>query len=112
MLFRQTLKQSSSLGVAVFVVLMVAGVVSTAVYNRPAPAIAGLVVGLYFLLAIKVAEQWQRAAVLRLGRYIGLRGPGIFMIIPIIDQVSQYSRASTMKMRQIASGTVEVVGNQ
>jgi regulator of protease activity HflC (stomatin/prohibitin superfamily) len=41
-------------------------------------------------LAIKVAEQWQRAAVLRLGRYIGLRGPGIFLIIPIIDQVSQY----------------------
>src|SRR3984893_15700056 len=90
MLFRQTLKQSSSLGVAVFVILIVAGVVSTAVYNRPAPAIAGLVIGLYFLLAIKVAEQWQRAAVLRLGRYIGLRGPGIFLIIPIIDQVSQY----------------------
>jgi regulator of protease activity HflC (stomatin/prohibitin superfamily) len=90
MLFRQTLKQSSSLGVAVFVVLIVSGVVSTAVYNRPAPAIAGFVIGLYFLLAIKVAEQWQRAAVLRLGRYIGLRGPGIFMIIPIIDQVSQY----------------------
>jgi regulator of protease activity HflC (stomatin/prohibitin superfamily) len=90
MLFRQTLKQSSSLGVAVFVIFIVAGVVSTAVYNRPAPAIAGLLIGLYFLLAIKVAEQWQRAAVLRLGRYIGLRGPGIFMIIPIIDQVSQY----------------------
>jgi len=90
MLFRQTLKQSSSLGVAVFVVLIVGGVVSTAVYNRPAPAISGAVIGLYFLLAIKVAEQWQRAAVLRLGRYIGLRGPGIFMIIPIIDQVSQY----------------------
>jgi hypothetical protein len=62
MLFRQTLKQSSSLGVAVFVILIVAGVVSTAVYNRPAPAIAGFVIGLYFLLAIKVAEQWQRAA--------------------------------------------------
>src|ERR1700693_1403966 len=90
MLFRQTLKQSTSLGVAVFVIFIVAGVVSTAVYNRPAPAIAGFVIGLYFLLAIKVAEQWQRAAVLRLGRYIGLRGPGVFMIIPIIDQVSQY----------------------
>src|SRR6266849_9256037 len=90
MLFRQTLKQSSSLGVAAFVILIVAGVVSTAVYNRPAPAIAGFVIGLYFLLAIKVAEQWQSAAVLRLGRYIGLRGPGILMIIPVIDQVSQY----------------------
>jgi hypothetical protein len=90
MLFRQTLKQSSSLGVAVFVISIGAGLVAAAVYKNPAPAIAGAVIGLYFLLAIKVAEQWQRAAVLRLGRYIGLRGPGIFMIIPIIDQVSQY----------------------
>src|ERR1700736_3956374 len=90
MLFRQTLKQSSSLGAAVFVISIGAGLVAAAVYKNPAPVIAGAVIGLYFLLAIKVAEQWQRAAVLRLGRYIGLRGPGIFMIIPIIDQVSQY----------------------
>jgi regulator of protease activity HflC (stomatin/prohibitin superfamily) len=52
--------------------------------------IAGIAVGLYFLFAIRVAEQWQKAAVLRLGRYIGLRGPGIFMIVPIIDRISQY----------------------
>jgi regulator of protease activity HflC (stomatin/prohibitin superfamily) len=37
-----------------------------------------------------VAEQWQKAAVLRLGRYIGLRGPGMFVIIPVIDSISQY----------------------
>src|SRR5215467_7454563 len=90
MLFQQTLKQSSSLGVAVLVIFTGAGLVCTAAYKHPAPVIAGALTGLYFLLAIKVAEQWQRAAVLRLGRYIGLRGPGIFMIIPIIDQVSQY----------------------
>ena len=90
MLFRQTLKQSSSIGVAAFVISIGAGVVTTAVYKNPVPALLGALIGLYFLLAIKVAEQWQRAAVLRLGRYIGLRGPGIFMIIPIIDQVSQY----------------------
>ncbi|HWY46883.1 MAG TPA: slipin family protein [Bryobacteraceae bacterium] len=90
MLFGQTLKQSSSLGVAVFVILFGAGWVATGLYKNPAPAILGALIGLYFLLAIKVAEQWQRAAVLRLGRYIGLRGPGIFLIIPIIDQVSQY----------------------
>ena len=37
-----------------------------------------------------MAEQWQKAAVLRLGRYIGLRGPGMFFIIPVIDSISQY----------------------
>jgi regulator of protease activity HflC (stomatin/prohibitin superfamily) len=51
---------------------------------------AGLAVGLYFLFAIRVAEQWEKAAVLRLGRYIGLRGPGIFMIVPVIDRISLY----------------------
>jgi len=90
MLFRQTLRQSSSLGVAVFVISIGGGVLAMAMYKNPAPAFIGAVIGLYFLLAIKVAEQWQRAAVLRLGRYIGLRGPGIFLIVPIIDQVSQY----------------------
>jgi regulator of protease activity HflC (stomatin/prohibitin superfamily) len=34
-----------------------------------------------------VAKQWQKAAVLRLGRYTGLRGPGLFFVIPVIDQV-------------------------
>ena len=45
-------------------------------------------VGVYLLFAIKVASQWERAAVLRLGRYRGLCGPGIFHIIPIVDSIS------------------------
>ena len=59
-------------------------------YDRPQPIVAAAALGLYFLFAIKVAEQWQKAAVLRLGRYIGLRGPGMFFIIPVIDSISQY----------------------
>ena len=59
-------------------------------YENPAPIAVAGVIGLYFLFAIKVAEQWQKAAVLRLGRYIGLRGPGMFFIIPVIDSISQY----------------------
>ena len=39
----------------------------------------------YFLFAIKVAQQWEKAVVLRLGKFRGLRGPGLFWIIPIID---------------------------
>ena len=49
-----------------------------------------LLVGLYLAFALKVAAQWQKAAVLRLGRYRGLRGPGLFHIIPIVDSVSQF----------------------
>jgi regulator of protease activity HflC (stomatin/prohibitin superfamily) len=42
-------------------------------------------VGIYVLLAFKVAEQWEKAIVLRLGRFVGLKGPGPFWIIPIVD---------------------------
>src|SRR5689334_14917841 len=82
--------QISALAVASFVVSIVSGAVLTAVLQNPAPIIVLAPVGLFLLFSIKVAEQWQKAAVLRLGRYKGLRGPGMFMIIPIIDEVSQF----------------------
>jgi len=82
--------QVSGVGVAICFVCIAAGTLTGAYYNQPVPVIAAIVIGLYFLFAIKVADQWQKAAVLRLGRYIGLRGPGMFMIIPVIDTVSQY----------------------
>src|SRR5258708_11004169 len=82
--------QISSIGVAVFLIFMAIGMGPTIYYNNPAPLLIAAVMGLYFLFAIKVAEQWQKAAVLRLGRYIGLRGPGMFFIIPVIDSLSQY----------------------
>ena len=44
-------------------------------------------IGLYVLLAFKVAEQWEKAILLRLGRFIGLKGPGPFWIIPIVDTI-------------------------
>jgi regulator of protease activity HflC (stomatin/prohibitin superfamily) len=58
---------------------------------RAAWVIADLVVmnliGLYILLAFKVAEQWEKAIQLRLGRFVGLKGPGPFWIIPIVDTI-------------------------
>jgi regulator of protease activity HflC (stomatin/prohibitin superfamily) len=54
------------------------------------PLLAGLIIGLYLLLSIKVANPWEKVAVLRLGRYAGLRGPGVFHIIPVIDTLGRY----------------------
>jgi hypothetical protein len=45
-------------------------------------------VGLFLSAAIKYTDQWERAVLLRLGRYRGLRGPGYFAVIPILDRVS------------------------
>jgi regulator of protease activity HflC (stomatin/prohibitin superfamily) len=42
----------------------------------------------YFMFAIKVARQWEKAVVLRMGRMLGLKGPGIFMIVPIMDTIT------------------------
>lgn len=44
-----------------------------------------IIVGSYFLFAMKVASQWEKVVVLRLGKFIGLRGPGLFWVTPIID---------------------------
>ncbi len=44
-------------------------------------------IGLYLLFAIKVADQWEKAVVLRFGRFTGLRGPGVFWVIPVIDRI-------------------------
>ncbi|MBZ5578213.1 MAG: slipin family protein [Acidobacteriia bacterium] len=80
---------TSGIGVALFVASVAIGGAITAILRNPAGVMAGALAGLYFIFAIKVADQWEKVAVLRFGRYIGLRGPGIFHIIPIVDQLSR-----------------------
>ena len=41
----------------------------------------------YVLLALKVADQWEKGVVLRFGRFTGLRGPGIVWIVPVVDRI-------------------------
>jgi regulator of protease activity HflC (stomatin/prohibitin superfamily) len=47
----------------------------------------GVLVGFYVLFALRKADQWEKAVVLRNGRYRGLYGPGLFWVVPIIDEV-------------------------
>jgi regulator of protease activity HflC (stomatin/prohibitin superfamily) len=82
--------QISAVGTAVFLISAALGLALTVRFTNPIPVATGIAIGFYFLFAIRVAEQWEKAAVLRFGRYIGLRGPGIFMIVPVIDQISMY----------------------
>jgi regulator of protease activity HflC (stomatin/prohibitin superfamily) len=82
--------QISGIGRSLFVICLAAGAIITATTRHPAGIIAGAVLGVYLLFAIKVVQQWEKVAVLRLGRYVGLRGPGIFHIIPIVETLSAY----------------------
>jgi regulator of protease activity HflC (stomatin/prohibitin superfamily) len=47
-------------------------------------------IGTYILFALKVANQWEKAVVLRLGKFHGLKGPGLFWIIPLVDTASSW----------------------
>ncbi len=93
MIFTRSIRKQipvSGPGAALLVVLLVAGGVTGAVLRNPLPIIAGLLTGMYCLFAVKVINQWEKAALLRLGKYAGLRGPGMFWIIPVIDSLSTY----------------------
>jgi regulator of protease activity HflC (stomatin/prohibitin superfamily) len=46
-----------------------------------------VLIGLYLLFALKIADQWEKSVVLRFGRYRGLFGPGLFWIVPVVDTV-------------------------
>jgi len=86
------IRMSEINGVALllFIVCLLAGIAIAQATHQQAYAITGALVGLYFLFAIKIVRQWERVAVLRLGRYVGLRGPGFCHIVPIVETLSPY----------------------
>jgi regulator of protease activity HflC (stomatin/prohibitin superfamily) len=64
------------------------GAAATASSDSLIPLIVMTIVGVTVMQAPRVARQWERAVVLRLGRFVGLRGPGLFWVIPFIDTIS------------------------
>ncbi len=67
----------------------VGGLIS-AVSDRVLPVIVSIPIGFILAASPKIAQQWERAVVLRLGKYTGLQGPGLFWVIPGIDQVTSW----------------------
>jgi len=66
------------------------GALATLTTLNPVGAIMGVLLGLLLAQSPKIARQWERAVVLRLGKFIGLRGPGLFWIIPFVDSISTW----------------------
>ncbi|HNX55551.1 MAG TPA: slipin family protein [Prolixibacteraceae bacterium] len=52
--------------------------------------IGGVLLSIFISASIHIADQWEKAVVLRMGRFIGLKGPGYFFIIPIVDNIAKY----------------------
>jgi regulator of protease activity HflC (stomatin/prohibitin superfamily) len=84
------ISEINGVALLLFIVSLLTGIGITQKTHHNAYSIAGTLVGLYFLFAIKIVRQWEKVAVLRLGRYVGLRGPGICHIVPIVDTLSPY----------------------
>jgi len=78
------------IGALIFILLLGVGTASSAASKNPLGAIAGSVLGLLLGAAPRIANQWERAVVLRLGKYRGLRGPGLFWIVPFIDTIAAW----------------------
>ena len=87
---RIDITQLNGVAITLFVLCSAVGIAATELSHSQLPAILGVLVGLYFLFAIKIVQQWEKVAVLRLGKYVGLRGPGLFHIIPIVETLSPY----------------------
>src|SRR3989475_5171778 len=70
-----------------FLTPLALGLLAMLFTGNPISIGVGAIVGILAAQSPKIARQWERAVVLRLGRYIGLRGPGLFWIIPFVDTI-------------------------
>jgi hypothetical protein len=83
---------NNGLSIAVFLVLLLISAAVALAVGAAAPPLGALVFIVAFVFsllistAIKVANQWERGLVLRLGRYVGIRGPGLFFVMPILER--------------------------
>jgi regulator of protease activity HflC (stomatin/prohibitin superfamily) len=80
----------STEGRLLFATSLVVGIAIAALTRQPLWMIPAALLGLYLMFAVKVADQWEKAALLRLGRYRGMRGPGLFFVIPMFEKISRY----------------------
>ena len=71
-------------------IITAAGLAAGVFTRNPFYFVGAILVGLILAMSPKVAQQWEKAIVLRLGKYVGTRGPGLFWIVPLIDSVSMY----------------------
>jgi regulator of protease activity HflC (stomatin/prohibitin superfamily) len=69
---------------------LVAGLLATVAAGNAVPLIAGAIVGVIAMQSPKIARQWERAIVLRLGKYHAMRGPGLFFVLPFVDTIASW----------------------
>src|SRR5262249_32321573 len=93
-------------GIALLIAALAVGMIATIAAGNPIPIIVMALVGVILMQSPRIAQQWERAVVLRLGRFIGLRGPGLFWIVPFVDRVSVWVDQRTITTSFAAEQTL------
>jgi regulator of protease activity HflC (stomatin/prohibitin superfamily) len=101
--------RTSRLNVVAVAILLAGAAAGWAVFTATGSLVMGsamVLVGLVLMPAPRIAQQWERAVVLRFGRFVGLRGPGLFWITPFIDRVSTWIDQRTITTSFAAEQTL------
>lgn len=80
----------SSISIALFIIIFAPGLIMGIFLHMPVIIIISFLVATLVSASVKIALQWEKAVVLRLGKFQKLFGPGIFFIVPIVDTVSSW----------------------
>jgi regulator of protease activity HflC (stomatin/prohibitin superfamily) len=100
------LRPPNVIAIAILAVLAGGGIMLTIRDGGPVPAIAGVLLGLAVMQSPKIAQQWERAIVLRLGRFHSMEGPGLFWIVPFVDRVTSWIDQRTITTSFAAEQTL------
>jgi regulator of protease activity HflC (stomatin/prohibitin superfamily) len=98
--------RTNVIAITVLLIAIVIGAIGSVIARNPLPLGVMLIVGGVLMQSPRIAQQWERAVVLRLGRFTGLRGPGLFWIVPFVDRVSSWIDQRTITTSFAAEQTL------
>ena len=94
------------ISVAILIASIAIGAAGTALLANPIPIIVTVLVGIVAMQSPQIAQQWERAVVLRLGRFQVMAGPGLFWVLPFADRVSSWIDQRTITTSFAAEQTL------
>ena len=92
--------------VALLIGCLGVGILGTVATHNALPLVVFAIAGFVLMQSPKVAQQWERAVVLKLGRFDGLHGPGLFWIVPFVERVSSWIDQRTITTSFAAEQTL------
>jgi regulator of protease activity HflC (stomatin/prohibitin superfamily) len=98
--------RTNVIAMAILILAIAAGTLIYLSTGSVGALVTTVIAGFVLAQSPRVAQQWERAIVLRVGRFIGLRGPGLFWVVPFIDRVSSWIDQRTITTSFAAEQTL------